>query len=290
MAASSSSSNQPESLPAATILSDTSLISQLGWAAEMAEQASQVEAADSSNHAGGPIRTNETKKSKKECTFPGCAKLARDARTRLCAKHGGGARCEHPGCGQAAANSKAKLCLTHGGGQRCVEPDCDKAARSGSMTCAKHGGGRTCDHEGCNRMARPGKRQCISHGGGTRCSAEGCLKAARGACGRCEEHGGLQRFDSARMDPEYHKKMAIRDSAKAPEGALTSAVVSALSNGDRAAAIEAHFGVAGQPPPLQQQQVVQEVEATLVVEEGPESSAQAAEAVLLPLAVPRYDG
>ena len=69
----------------------------------MAEQASQVEAADSSNHAGGPIRTNETKKSKKECTFPGCAKLARDARTRLCAKHGGGARCEHPGCGQAAA-------------------------------------------------------------------------------------------------------------------------------------------------------------------------------------------
>ena len=62
--------------------------------------------------------------------------------------------------------------------------------------------------------------------------------------------------------------MAIRDSAKAPEGALTSAVVSALSNGDRAAAIEAHFGVAGQPPPLQQQEVVQEVEATLVVEEG----------------------
>ncbi|CAH0520611.1 unnamed protein product [Peronospora belbahrii] len=186
--------------------------------------------------SSSPCR-NETLKSNRLCTMPGCTKRVRskglckahgggrrcmvDGCERssqgqgLCIRHGGGKRCTQAGCTKASQSNG--LCKAHGGGLRCQSPGCTKSSQGGGF-CRAHGGGQRCEKEGCNKGAQRGGF-CAGHGGSRFCQHPDCTKNDRGG-GFCAEHGGGKRCDHAGCNKPARKKGKCSYHANAAKGKL----------------------------------------------------------------------
>ncbi|CEG42471.1 uncharacterized protein PHALS_12743 [Plasmopara halstedii] len=180
---------------------------------------------------------NDSLKSNRLCTMPGCTKRVRSK--GLCKAHGGGRRCMVDGCERSSQGQG--LCIRHGGGKRCTQPGCTKASQSNGL-CKAHGGGLRCQSSGCTKSSQGGGF-CRAHGGGQRCEKEGCNKGAQrgGFCaghggsrfcqhpdctkndrggGFCAEHGGGKRCDHPGCNKPARKKGKCSYHANAAKGKL----------------------------------------------------------------------
>lgn len=232
---------------------------------------------DPSSAASSPSVSgrNDSLKSNRLCTMPGCKKRVRskglckahgggrrcmvDGCERssqgqgLCIRHGGGKRCTQPGCTKASQSNG--LCKAHGGGLRCQAPGCTKSSQGGGF-CRAHGGGQRCEKEGCNKGAQRGGF-CAGHGGSRFCQHPDCTKNDRGG-GFCAEHGGGKRCDHPSCNKPARKKGKCSYHANAAKGKpgkdplvarATAASSTAAAAAVAAAQAQAQLAAPGGVPP-----------------------------------------